>query len=109
MMQQLRSPKTNTLPPISDTLVHSSAIMSQMPQPPKSIHALAIPTTGGTPARIGFNLQDHVGASYCIRMMSDAHLKEIWCEAHDDITAIWGKAQEKKSSSYRSKAKNSIN
>jgi predicted transcriptional regulator len=59
---------------------------------PQSIHALPIPATGGTPARLGFNVQDHVAASYCIRMLFDPELQEIWCEAHDDITLIWNRA-----------------
>jgi hypothetical protein len=63
--------------------------MKVNPQQPSSIHALALPTVGGTPARIGFNLQDHVAAAYCIRMMSEPLIKELWCEAHDDITVLW--------------------
>jgi hypothetical protein len=59
---------------------------------PQSIHALPIPAIGGTPARLGFNLQDHIAAGYCIRMLSDQDLQEIWCEAHDDITLIWARA-----------------
>jgi len=66
--------------------------MSNKPRTP-SIRSIAIQTVGGTPARKGFNLQDHVAASYCIRMMSDEQLKEIWCETHDDITLIWQRRQ----------------
>ena len=58
-------------------------------RPIPSIHAIPIETVGGTPARRGFNLQDHVAASFCIRMMLDDQLKEVWCEAVDDITLIW--------------------
>ena len=47
-----------------------------------------MPTTGGTPARTGFYLQDHVAAGYCIRIIFEAELKEIWCEAHDDLTIL---------------------
>jgi hypothetical protein len=56
---------------------------------PPSIHTLPVNTTGGTPARIGFNLQDHVAARLCIQMLSDETIKEVWCEAHDDITLMW--------------------
>jgi hypothetical protein len=63
--------------------------MSETPQQPSSIHALALPTVGGTPARTGFNLQDHVAATYCVRMVLEQGIKEIWCEAHDDITVLW--------------------
>lgn len=61
--------------------------MSETTQP-ISIHALPIVNIGGTPARIGFNLQDHVAAGYCIEMLSNVKIKAIWCEAHDDITII---------------------
>jgi hypothetical protein len=72
----------------SDILSISPKIMGQTLQS-ASIHTLAIATTGGTPARQGFNLQDHVGAGFCVRMLIDAALKEVWCEAHDDLTVIW--------------------
>jgi hypothetical protein len=58
-------------------------------QQSSSIHAIPLPTVGGTPARKGFNLQDHIAAAFCIRMLADSALKEIWCEAHDDIVIIW--------------------
>ncbi len=41
--------------------------MSETTQP-LSIHALPIVNIGGTPARIGFNVQDHVAARYCIEL-----------------------------------------
>jgi hypothetical protein len=45
--------------------------------------------TGGSDARRGFDLQDHVAASFCIQMLTDPILKEVWCENQDDITLIW--------------------
>jgi hypothetical protein len=62
--------------------------MNQTPQQPSSIHALALSTVGGTPARTGFNLQDQVAATYCIQMLSTPSLAEVWCEAHDDIILL---------------------
>ena len=53
-----------------------------------SIHVLPIVTVGGIPARVGFNLQDHVAAGYCIEMLPDTRIAAIWCEAHDDITIL---------------------
>jgi hypothetical protein len=61
--------------------------MSETTQP-ISIHALPIVNIGGTPARIGFNVQDHVAARYCIEMLSDAEIMAVWCETHDDIVII---------------------
>lgn len=66
--------------------------MSDNPEPP-SIHTIPLGTTGGTPARLGFNLQDHVAATFCIRMMSEVSIKEVWNEAHDDVTLIWQAGQ----------------
>jgi len=43
---------------------------------------------GGEDARQGFGLQDHVAAAFCIRMLSDPNLSEVWCENQDDITLI---------------------
>ncbi len=44
---------------------------------------------GGPTARMGFLYQDHVAARFCIQMLCDARLAEVWCEALDDITLIW--------------------
>lgn len=44
---------------------------------------------GGSVARTGFIYQDHVAAGYSLRMLADPRLKEVWCEAEDDITLIW--------------------
>jgi len=45
--------------------------------------------TGGSEARRGFDLQDHVAAGFCIQMLTDSALKEVWCENQDDATLIW--------------------
>lgn len=44
---------------------------------------------GGEIARNGFGFQDHVAAAYCIRMLTDPMLAEVWCETLDDITLVW--------------------
>lgn len=54
-----------------------------------SIHSLPPLERGGVEARIGFAVQDHVAASYLIRLLEEPTLLEVWCETHDDITLIW--------------------
>lgn len=66
---------------------YTQTIMAE--NPTLSIHDIPLPTTGGIPARLGFDLQDHVGATYCIRMISQELIKEVWNEAHDDVILIW--------------------
>lgn len=44
---------------------------------------------GGEIARRGFAFQDHIAAAFCIDMLSDDNLLEVWCETHDDITLVW--------------------
>lgn len=44
--------------------------------------------TGGVEAREGFFFQDHVAASYCLRMLETSEIQQVWCEAQDDITLI---------------------
>jgi hypothetical protein len=44
--------------------------------------------SGGVIARSGFEFQDHVAARYCLEMLQDATLIEVWCESLDDITLI---------------------
>ncbi len=56
----------------------------------KSIHDLAPLETGGVEARQGFGLQDHVAAGFCIEMLKNPQLTQVWCESQDDITLIWG-------------------
>lgn len=62
--------------------------MTTGPRKP-SIRSIPLPTTGAGPARAGYGLQDHVAAGYCIEMVSDARMKEVWSEAHDDVVLIW--------------------
>jgi hypothetical protein len=45
--------------------------------------------TGGSDARRGFDLQDHVAARFCVLMLTATTLKEVWCENQDDVTLIW--------------------
>jgi hypothetical protein len=54
-----------------------------------SIRDLPPVETGGSDGRRGFDLQDHVAACFCIRMLTDPRLKEVWCENQDDVTLIW--------------------
>lgn len=44
--------------------------------------------SGGVIARSGFEFQDHVAARYCLEMLQDTTLIEVWCESLDDITLI---------------------
>jgi Cap4 dsDNA endonuclease len=43
---------------------------------------------GGPIARAGFLYQDHIAAKYCIEMLLDPALEQVWCETLDDITLI---------------------
>lgn len=49
---------------------------------------------GGVNARNGFAYQDQIAAHYCIRMLLDSTLKEVWCETYDDIVLIWDQGDE---------------
>jgi hypothetical protein len=44
--------------------------------------------SGGVIARRGFNFQDHVAAGYCLKMLQDTNLVEVWSESLDDVTLI---------------------
>jgi hypothetical protein len=44
---------------------------------------------GGVVAREGFSFQDHVAVGFCLDMLKDPTLVEVWCESQDDITLIW--------------------
>jgi hypothetical protein len=55
---------------------------------PPSIFQLPPLESGGENARQGFGLQDHVAAGFCIKMISEPNLEEVWCETQDDITLI---------------------
>jgi hypothetical protein len=54
-----------------------------------SIHVLPPLEEGGSVARRGFVYQDHVAARFCIQMLRDPALLEVWCETEDDITLLW--------------------
>jgi hypothetical protein len=58
------------------------------PQPP-SIFDLDPLEIGGTLSRVGLSFQDHVAAGFCIAMLGDSKLDQVWCETQDDITLIW--------------------
>lgn len=55
----------------------------------QSIHDLPPLEQGGSTARRGFAYQDHVSASFCIDMLTDSSLAEVWCETEDDVVLIW--------------------
>ena len=44
---------------------------------------------GGVVARGGFCFQDHIAVNFCLEMIVEPRLEEVWCETHDDITLIW--------------------
>src|SRR6266576_981294 len=73
---------------MSDELRSSNDGALPQPQQP-SIRDLPPLETGGSEARRGFDLQDHVAARHCIQMLTNPALKEVWCENQDDITLIW--------------------
>jgi len=54
----------------------------------KSIYKLPPLETGGVEARKGFGTQDHVGVWYCLGLLMDESLTEVWYENQDDITLI---------------------
>jgi hypothetical protein len=54
-----------------------------------SIHDLPPLEIGGTVARRGFAVQDHVAASHCLDMLADPTLSQVWCETQDDVTLLW--------------------
>lgn len=43
---------------------------------------------GGPIARAGFLYQDHIAARFCIEMLVNPALEQVWCETLDDITLI---------------------
>lgn len=61
------------------------------PKTNKSIHELPPLETGGVEARRGFGIQDHVGARFCLELLDNPHLRQVWCETQDDLTLIWNK------------------
>lgn len=59
------------------------------PLQPKPIRDLPPLETGGIELRQGIGVQDHAAAGFCIQMVTDTTLAEVWCERHDDLTLIW--------------------
>jgi hypothetical protein len=65
------------------------------------------PTDSGGPiARAGFAFQDHVAARFCIEMLSNNNLKEVWCETYDDIVLVWDKLGQESVEFVQVKAEN---
>ena len=56
---------------------------------PRSIHDLPPLEIGGTVARRGFAVQDHIAAGHCLDMLEDQTLSQVWCETQDDVTLVW--------------------
>jgi hypothetical protein len=56
----------------------------------KSIHDLPPIETGGVEARTGFAIQDHVAVGFCLDLLENQRLKQVWCENQDDLTLLWG-------------------
>jgi hypothetical protein len=56
---------------------------------PLSIYNLSPIELGGFEARKGFAFQDHVAAGFCLDMLENGTLMEVWCETLDDITLIF--------------------
>ncbi len=54
-----------------------------------SIYDLPPLETGGVVARAGFLFQDHVALGFCLAMVQEGTLREVWCESQDDITLLW--------------------
>lgn len=65
--------------------------MTSIVAPPAlpSIRSCTPKEFGGVNARNGFAYQDQIAAHYCIKMLLDPALKEVWCETYDDIVLIW--------------------
>src|SRR5688572_27416124 len=55
----------------------------------KSIYSLPPLETGGTRSRQGLAFQDHIAVGFCLDMLIDPELAEVWCETQDDITLLW--------------------
>ncbi len=70
----------------TDTMLLEDLLSADTPFP--SYRDLPPLESGGVIARIGFEFQDHVAAKYCIEMLQNANLREVWCESLDDITLI---------------------
>jgi Cap4 dsDNA endonuclease len=71
------------------SLYIASTAVSPVKNTSRSIHALSPIEIGGTIARCGFALQDHVAACHCLDMLEDETLAQVWCETQDDVTLLW--------------------
>ncbi len=54
-----------------------------------SIYDLPPIETGGSRNREGLAFQDHVATGFCLQMLEDPQLEEVWCETQDDVTLLW--------------------
>lgn len=57
-----------------------------------SIRDLAPIEDGGVIARVGFEFQDHVAVNFCLKMLFEQTINEVWCETQDDITVIFNRS-----------------
>lgn len=55
-----------------------------------SIHDAPPTEFGGVSARQGFAYQDHVAAGFCLEMLLDEKIEQVWCEVFDDVTLFLG-------------------
>jgi hypothetical protein len=60
-----------------------------MTHQPASVYDLAPLEAGGSIARQGFAFQDHVAVGFCLDLLMNPSLLEVWCETQDDITLLW--------------------
>lgn len=58
---------------------------------PPSFRDVSPDEYGGRVAQGGFLYQSHIGASFCLDMLEENGLAEIWFEWHDDIVLVWEK------------------
>lgn len=56
---------------------------------PSSIHTLEPLEDGGTNARNGFDVQDQVAARFCLEMVTNETLDQVWTESQDDVLLLW--------------------
>ena len=45
---------------------------------------------GGRISRRGFEYQDHVGVGFCLDLLEEDNLTEVWFERHDDLVLVRG-------------------
>lgn len=56
---------------------------------PESIFDQPLSDQSGRNAQRGFIYQNHLGARFCLEMLLDPTLHQVWMESHDDITLLW--------------------